>query len=203
MQLCGIDRSASWRLPLWSFGPQKTRHVVRSARLRARAGQTFTAEGLRADDRPDLIAVHIRIAHADAPSEAVGTIGQSCVQAERQAVAACVDRIDYRVRAPRREGRDMQYGAENFALDVLDTIHADRDGAEEIAFALCLDAVDQPSSVFGLRRVVPEVSLRGLVDDRTYVGFQQPRITNTQFVHCACQHRQQPIRDVFLHVENA
>ncbi len=51
--------------------------------------------------------------------------------------------------------------------------------------------------------VIVEDLLGVLVDDRADVGRQQARLADLQFVHRACEHRDDLVGDVFLHEQDA
>ncbi len=108
--------------------PLQARQVVRAARLGAGARQALAAEGLRADDGADLVAVDVDVAGVDARGDALDPVVDAAVQAEGQAVAAGVDRVDHPVEVGGAEGRDMQHRAEDLALERCDPVDGDHRG---------------------------------------------------------------------------
>jgi hypothetical protein len=73
----------------------EARQVVRAAGLGAGAGQVLAAERLHADDRADLVAVDVAVADLDARGDLLDGLVDARMDAERQAVAGGVDRIDH------------------------------------------------------------------------------------------------------------
>jgi hypothetical protein len=77
----------------------------------------LAAEGLAADDGADLVAVDVDIARPDARATCCTRVVDPGVQPEGQAVARGVDRVDH-ASMPRPEGRHVQDGAEDLALQI-------------------------------------------------------------------------------------
>ena len=67
---------------------------MRSACLRAGAAQALAAEGLAFDHGADLVAVDVEIADARMFLDIVANGVDAALEAERQAIAGRVDRID-------------------------------------------------------------------------------------------------------------
>src|SRR4029078_3223963 len=88
--------------------------------LRAGAGKTFAAEGLRADDGADLVAVDVDIAGMDFVDDLLHARVDAGVQPERQAVALAVDVGEHAPDLLGLERRDMQDRPEHVALELAD-----------------------------------------------------------------------------------
>lgn len=76
-----------------AFGGE-TQQVVRAAGFRAGAGQVLAAERLHADHGTDLIAVDVAVADLGAAHDVVDRVVDAAVDAEREAVAGRVDRVE-------------------------------------------------------------------------------------------------------------
>ena len=118
---------------------------MRPAGLRAGAGQPLAAEGLRADDGADLVAVDVDVAGMDAVDDVLDARLDARVQAEGQAVALAVDVGDDAVDVVGLEGRDMQHRAEYLALHLVDAGDPEHLRGDEAAVLRRLELGDQPA----------------------------------------------------------
>src|SRR3546814_7881410 len=80
------------------------------SRLRPRPRQAAPAERLRADDRADLVAIDIDVADRRTRGDMRRDAVAARVDAERQPIARCVDRIDQRIEFAALPRRDVQIG---------------------------------------------------------------------------------------------
>src|SRR5258705_3357040 len=90
---------------------------MRAARLWAGPGQTFAAEGLRLDHRPDLVAINIEIADAHAIAYEIRRGIDAAVQAKRQSVGGGIDGVANRVQAIACKPDDVKNEAGNLILE--------------------------------------------------------------------------------------
>src|SRR3546814_15698421 len=104
---------------------------MRAAGLWPGPRQAAPAEGLRADDGADLVAVDIDVADLRARRDMRRDAVDARVDAERQPIARGVDRVDQRVEFAALPHRDVQDGAENLPLQIGDMIEADHDRGPE------------------------------------------------------------------------
>ena len=86
---------------------------MRAARLGARAGEAEAAERLRADDRADHGAIDVAIAGKLSAGDLRDGQIDARMDAERQAVAQCVDGIEKRVETVGLVADDMENRPEN------------------------------------------------------------------------------------------
>src|SRR3546814_19582387 len=100
---------------------------MRAAGLWPGPRQAAPAEGLRADDGADLVAVDIDVADLRARRDMRRDAVDARVDAERQPIARGVDRVDQRVEFAALPHRDVQDGAENLTLQIGDMLEAEHD----------------------------------------------------------------------------
>src|SRR6185312_7336303 len=89
--------------------------VVRTARLRTRAGEPFAAERLHADYRADHVAVDIGIADPQALMNAPHRLVDAAMNAERQAVAGGRDGVEDTIKGIAAPAHDVKDRTEHFA----------------------------------------------------------------------------------------
>ena len=100
----------------------------------------------------------------------------------------------------------MQDRPEHLAIEPRRTVDLERARREEAAVlgpgrqATLIQQAPLPRHPLG---VTLQGLARGRVDDRADIGREQPRIADPQLGHRARQHRQDPLGDVLLHVEQA
>jgi len=130
----------------------------------------------------------------------------SAVDAEGQGVAGCGDLVAYRVKAIRAPPDDVQDRAEHLALEPAGAV--DLEGARREEGAML--GVGRPRTLVEKTTLprhpggMPFERLAGrLVDHRADIGGEQRRIADRELGHRACQHRQQPVGDVVLDIEEA
>ncbi len=112
----------------------------RAAGFRAGAGEAAAAEGLHAHHGADLVAVDIGVADAQARGDALLGGLDAGVDAECQAVAGGVDRIEQVIEAVGAETRDVQDGAEDFPLQGAGIGEGERAGGDEGAVCAVMAA---------------------------------------------------------------
>ena len=94
--------------------------------------------------------------------EALHPVVDAGVEAEGQAVAGGVDRVDHAVEVGRAEGRDVEDGAEDLAPEVGDAVHAEDRGAEEGALPRRVERGDQAAFAAGGLHMGGDVVAGGL-----------------------------------------
>ncbi len=81
-----------------------------------RAGKPFTAKGLCADDRTNLVAVHIHVSDPDAASHFINRALNARMQAKGEPKSRCIQRVADLGHAVSGKAHHMQDGAEDFTF---------------------------------------------------------------------------------------
>ena len=87
-----------------------------SAGLWPRAGKSFAAKGLRADDGTNLVAVHIHVSDPHPASHFINRAFNARMQAKGKAKARGIQRVTYLGDAVSGKAHHMQDGTEYFAF---------------------------------------------------------------------------------------
>src|SRR5205814_9262492 len=98
-----------------------------------RAGETFAAEWLHANDGADHVAIHVEVADARAFDDARDRGVDPAVNAERESVAEVVDGVDQRIDFAPAKRHHMQHRAENFAREAAEPVEHDKRRRDERA----------------------------------------------------------------------
>ena len=106
---------------------------MRAAGLGASPGQAFTAEGLAADDRANLVAVGVDVTGTDPPEDGVDPLVDPRMDAEGQAVARRVDGLNHGFQLTGTVGCNVQHGAKDLAFQCVDPINGNQRRGDETA----------------------------------------------------------------------
>ena len=118
------------------------------------------------------------------------------VQAERETVSGRVDRIDDGVDPVRVVGGDVQHRPEDLLLEGFDAVDPQHRGRHESSLARHSEPLQQSTVAFGAAAVRFDALARLVVDDRSDVGGEVPRIADAKLVDRTEQH----LEDAFLHL---
>ena len=103
-----------------NLGPFEPFHVGRTARLWPGSRQAFATKRLAADNRADLVAVNIDVAHFQLAGDVLHPAVDARVHTERQAKPGAVYRLDHRVQFIRGKCRHMQHRAKDLLGQIAD-----------------------------------------------------------------------------------
>ena len=201
LHLHGVRPLAATGGRRWRADRTEAGHISRTARLGPGARQPLTPEGLRPDNRPDLVAVDVDIARLHRLGDVLDPVVDAGVQPEGQAEALGIHVGNHLVDVARLEGRHMQDRAEHLFVHLPDAGHPDRDRSEKAALLRCGNLVQHPTLGAGLGDIGCDIVAGRGRDDRSQIGCRIPRVGNRQLVHRAFQHLQERGRDILLDVE--
>ena len=125
------------------------------------------------------------------------------LQTKGQPIPSRVDRVDYLADVLGFERRDVEDGAENFALHVFDAGDLNQGGGHKRATAGQRQTVQHTAFGLGCIDIRDDAITRLGVDGRANIGAIGPRIADHQRVHGTRQHLGKPLGDVFLYVKAA
>ena len=179
---------------------------MRAAGLRAGTGEALAAEGLNADDGADHVAVDVEVADAGARRDPPHGGLDTAVDAEGQAVARRVDRIDDAVEVAGPPADDVQHGPEHLAVQQADAVDLEDVRREEGAarrLGVQVAAGEHLRRALHMPDMVAQPRERRGVDDRADIRRQQAGVADPQFGDGAGQHGENPGGDILLQEQDA
>src|SRR5690606_13621532 len=165
--------------------------------------EAFASEGLRADDRYDLVAVDVNVAGVNPVHEMLHAPLYPRVQTEGQAVALAVDRGDDLIDLVCIEGSHMQDGTEYLPIHLLDALDLQHTWRDEAPLLGRLQRRNGAALLAHHPHIIVDRFASFLVDHRTHIGRRIPRIADLQSFHCPLEHFQDLLLHILLDIEDA
>ena len=185
---------------------QQAVQIERTARFRAGAGETFTAERLHAHDRANHVAVDVQVADFSIAGHLGNGFVDTGMHAKRQAVTRGVDLIDQLVEVVTVVAHHVQYRTEDLFFQLVEACQLNQRWRHEGAglplagiFAVLAHRLEHRTA-FGTHglNVVFNVGFGFRVDHRPDVGGETARVAHAAFRHRTAQHLQRVVSHVIL-----
>ena len=180
--------------------------IERPARLRPGAGKPAPAERLHAHHRADHVAVDVDVADLHPRRDMRDRLVEARMQAEGEAVAGGVDRIDQPVQPRAAEAHDVQHRAEHLARQVGDIVKLDDRRRHEGAvrgFPRQPDLLHRAAEAAHPIDMLRNIRLGFGGDDRADIDRQPIGPPDRQFVQRALDHVERAVGDILLQAQDA
>ncbi len=182
-------------------GAPEALEVLRPARLRAGAAEAFTTEWLHAHHRANLVAIDIDVPGLHSLGDLTHPSVDAGMEREGQPVTSRVDRRDHLVELISAIGRNVQHGSEDLLPEITDTRYLQH-GRRHKALAFRRGDLVQHGITSGkLGDMCAHAVRSSLVDQRSDIGRDVPRVADLQLVHRAVQHFEYARCSLFLKVQ--
>ena len=174
---------------------------MRSTGFWTGSGQALATEGLRSDNRADLVTIDIDIPNPQPIGDLLNAVTDTRMKPKGQAIAACVNVRHDLINLGGFECRNMQNGAENLALQISNPIDANNRRTNKNPSIRDIQLLNQSTIGLGHFNMPDDPFACIFIDNRANVRRKIPRVADYQFIHRARQHFQKRFRDIFLQIQ--